>query len=108
MLTLDILQQNGIFIEEIGENEIAFGLLDNAACGVSARCLAKHLDYITTLANTLGRSPSVVLYTLVENRAALEQRIALLKLPFPLPSLRFCTIPKNVQFRKAYASRKTA
>lgn len=108
VLTLDILQQNGIFIEEIGENEISFGLLDNVVCGLSARRLAKRLDYITTLANTLGRSPSVVLYTLEGNRAALKKRIALLNLPFSLPPLRFRTVPNTVQPRKAYASSTTA
>lgn len=106
VLTLDILQQNGIFIEEIGENEISFGLLDNVAYGVSSRRLAKRLDYIITLANTLGLSPSVTLYTLEDNRATLKKRISLLKLPFSLPPLRFCTVPNTVQPRRAFESGK--
>lgn len=108
VLSLDVLHQNGIFIEEIQENSIRFGLLDNVPCGVSSRRLALRLDYVVTLANTLGRLPTVTLYTLEGNRAALEKRIGQLRPPFSMPTLRFCTVPNTVQPRRAYASSTTA
>ena len=103
VLTLDILQQNGVFIETVSEETITFGLLDNSPSGVSSRRLALRLDLIVTVSNALNLAPAVVLYTLEENKGVAIKRMENLQLPFSIPPIRFCTVPHTVQRRKVYA-----
>ena len=102
VLSLEILEQNGIFIERVNEESISFGLLNNVACGVSSRRLAMRFDYIITLANALGLSPVVNIYTLETGQATLSKRVAQLKSPYLMPPTEIRSIPLFIRSRKAY------
>ena len=102
VLSLEILEQNGIFIERVDEESISFGLLNNVACGVSSRRLAMRFDYIITLASALGLSPVVNIYTLETGQAALSKRVAQLKSPYLMPPTEIKSIPLIIRSRKAY------
>ena len=103
VLSLEILQQNGIFLERIDNVSITFGLLDNVAYGVSSRRLAMRFDYIITLADALGLFPTVNIYTLETGQATLSKRVAQLKPPYLMPTTIIKSIPLAIRSRKAYA-----
>ena len=105
VLSLNILQQNGIFIENIQDNMMSVGLLNNVLGGVSAKRIAMRLDYIQSLAESLGMTPYINLYTLHRDRMVLQKRIERLKLPFVLPTISYQEIPDGVPSRSELFNR---
>lgn len=96
VLTLSILEQNGIFLKGFGKGRMSFGILDNTPFGLSQSRLANRLDYAVSLAEALGLEPSITIYTMPDYKPLTERRYKKLDLSFSVPSVTFHAVPKNI------------
>lgn len=74
-LSLSVLEDNGIYVISISEDEVSFGILDNARYGLSLDVLNARLDYCISLAEHLKAKPKITLYCLSESINITKRRI---------------------------------
>lgn len=103
VLSLHILAQNGIFMRGYKDGMLYFALLNNAADGLKPHILDMRLDYIVTLADKLGKTASVMLYSLPADAQKTVKRLAALHTSsnpastFTMPSMSYHNIPVAVK-----------
>jgi len=105
VLTLSILEQNGMFIESIDDSIVAIGLINSATSYITNYRLRKKLDYAVTFASTLGLTLSVSIYTDERTKLIIENRIKKLNAPFDMPSITIKPIPERLPSRTEYLKR---
>ena len=102
VLSLAMLERNGLYIKSVGNTSITIGLINSAANSITSTQLRKKLDYATTFANTLGLEPSITIYTAERYRSIIDKRASKLKAPFPLPAIMVETVPDKLPTRTEF------
>lgn len=102
ILTLSILEQNGLLIEGMTDTSITIGIINSASNGITNYRLRKKLDYAVTFANSLGLEPSINIYAAETHTGIIEKQIEKLNAPFILPSITVKPIPQKLPTRTAY------
>lgn len=99
VLSLSVLDLNGIFVEHVTDKAISLGILNDAPYGLPAPQLARRLDFCVTLADHLGVTASVTVYTLPSAKRLTERSLdlALRKLgaAFPVPPIQWHELPSG-------------
>lgn len=102
ILTLSILEQNNLFIEDITSSSISIGIINSATNSMTNYQLKKKLDYAVTFSAFLGLELSVSIYTPQTYIGVLENRMNKLKAPFILPPITVKPVPQKLSIRSAY------
>lgn len=103
ILSLRILEQNGIFIRGYRSDMLYFGLLNNYTCGLPSHILDMRIDYIVTLAERLGKTPHITVYSLPSDTALTANRVYALAAhrkpssTYTMPKIAFKTISVSVK-----------
>ncbi|MBP1736945.1 MAG: hypothetical protein H6Q60_826 [Oscillospiraceae bacterium] len=96
-ITLSLLQANGIFLEDLGEETVHFGLINNKSDGLTARTLSGRIDLMVSLALALGRESEVTIYTLADDQQAvnknLKQVLDRLSTKIDVPAVHWTVLP---------------
>lgn len=99
VLTLQNFGLNGIFIEEVKEDAIVFGVLNNCVYGISPRKLRERMDYITSFAEHIGVDFSVHVY-ITEECWPMMRKILAKDASDPANKLVCLPVPKSIFSRK--------
>lgn len=74
-MSLSVLEDNGIFIVAINDEEIHFGILDNARYGLSLEVLNTRFDYCISFAEHLKMKYKFSIYCISESLKITQRRI---------------------------------
>lgn len=105
ILSLHILELNGIFLRGHRDGTLFFGILNNSIDGLPAHILDARMDYIVSFANKLGKNASVMLYSAPGDAQRTAKRIAALTAPakpatsYAIPKVSYHSIPATVKLR---------
>ena len=102
ILTLAILEQNNLFIEDMTSSSISIGIINSATNSMTNYQLKKKLDYAVTFSAFLGLELSVSIYTPQTYIGVLKNRMNKLKAPFILPPITVKPVPQKLSIRSAY------
>lgn len=103
VLSLRVLEQNGIFLRGQRDGVLFFGLLNNSADGLHGGTLDVRLDYIVTFADKLGKPPRVTLYSTPGSTEKTTKRLAILTASmksasrYAIPEVSYRNIPCTVK-----------